>query len=164
MPNKAIYWDACVFLSYVNGDRPERLQEIDPLLDQARKGLIDIFTSMVSVVEVAFGKVEQQGQQLDHAVEAKIGNLWGPAIKRVEFYSLIAEDAKQLMREGLPRGWRLTPLDASHLATARRIDVDEFHTYDRQLFKYADMLDFPIDEPKADQPQLPERAEVSDQE
>lgn len=38
--------------------------------------------------------------------------------------------------------------DAIHLATARQMEVAEFHTYDGQLSRYEEVLGFPICEPR----------------
>ena len=44
--------------------------------------------------------------------------------------------------------------DAIHLATAKQMDVAEFHTYDGQLSRYEEVLGFPICEPRSDQPRI----------
>ena len=45
-------------------------------------------------------------------------------------------------------------MDAIHLATAKWLGVDEFHTYDTGLHKYAANLGFKIIEPYTPQPRL----------
>ncbi len=57
MPER-VYWDACVFLSYINGEQ-ERLPVIDALLEESRSGKIEIITSTVSLAEVAFAEEER---------------------------------------------------------------------------------------------------------
>ncbi len=90
------YWDACVFLSYVNG-MPERLSHLDALLAKSSKDF-QIVTSVMSIVEVAFGKVEQDGKALDPEIDRKIAALWtGPAVQLVEFFPLIAHEARELL-------------------------------------------------------------------
>jgi hypothetical protein len=42
-------------------------------------------------------------------------------VKLVEFHRLIAEDARDLMRIALTKGWSLKPLDAVHLSSAQRM-------------------------------------------
>jgi hypothetical protein len=82
MPDKPprIYWDSCVFLSYING-HPDRVPTITQMLDDARSAVHEIVTSAVSQVEVAFGQHEQDSKQLDAQTEAKINALWqGPAV------------------------------------------------------------------------------------
>jgi predicted nucleic acid-binding protein len=154
MPD-VVYWDSCVFLSYVNGD-PDRLPDIEGLLEQANQGQIEIITSTVSMVEVAFGNVEQTGKALDPDIEARIQALWTPPspIRMVEFYAQIAVGAVQLMRDGLVQGWALKPLDAIHLSTAQRWEVKELHTYDTGLHRYAPAVGYSIGFPSASQPKL----------
>lgn len=158
MPGEAprTYWDACVLLSYINGI-PERVLIIDELLRQSRAGDIELLTSAISQVEVAFAASEQQGQALDPQVEQQITGLWVPGspIKAVEFYELIAERARLLMRQGITQGWgSLKPADAIHLATAQQMAVAEFHTYDGDLLKWSGTAGFPIVEPHTPQGQL----------
>ena len=89
-------------------------------------------------------------------VEAKITALWedNSAIELVEFYPRIAYRARQLMRDGIARGWSLKPADAIHLATADVIQAQEFHTYDSSLEKYGPLISIPIVEPHTKQGRL----------
>lgn len=48
-----VYWDANVLLSYINGVA-DRVPIIEELFRQARAGEIELLTSSVSRVEVAF--------------------------------------------------------------------------------------------------------------
>jgi predicted nucleic acid-binding protein len=151
-----LYWDSCVFLSYVDGV-PNRLPDIDELLKQAERGTVEIVTSAISIVEVAFGEAERQQRALDPQLERKISTLWVPPspVKLVEFYALIADEAKDLMRDAMTRGWSLKGMDAIHLATARRLDVSEVHTYDDKLLKYGEVLGVRVGPPLASQLALP---------
>lgn len=150
---KTVYWDACVPLSYINGTA-DRIPHIEGLLQQSGKDL-QIITSVFTVTEVAFAKAEQDAKVLDATVEAKISTLWqvGAPIQLVEFYEVIAERARELMRAAIPRGWSLKPGDAIHLATADHLKVSEMHTYDEELYKYQELTDthFPICRPIATQ-------------
>jgi predicted nucleic acid-binding protein len=143
------YWDACVLLSYINGI-PERVPTIDELLRQSRAGDIELLTSAISQVEVAFAASEKDQQILDPHVEQAIVGLWAPGapIKAVEFYELIADRARSLMRQGISQGWgSLKPADAIHIATAQQLGVGEFHTYDSHLLGWSGTAGFPIVEP-----------------
>lgn len=150
-----IYWDACVPLSYINRVE-DRLPDLDWYLERSGKDF-QLVTSAISVVEVAFALQEKETGVLDQAVEDAISGLWAAdsPIKLVEYYPLIGEDARALIRAALPVGWRLKPNDAIHLATARRIGAVEFHTYDTGLSKYEATLGFPIRQPAATTPMLP---------
>jgi predicted nucleic acid-binding protein len=149
-----IYWDACVPLSYINGIT-DRLPDIEGLL---RKSGADfqLITSVYSIIEVAFAAIEQEAKTADPEIEEKISNLWalGSPIQTVEFYGLIAEKARKLMRDALSEGWSLKPGDALHLATADHLKVGAFHTYDEGLDKYEKITGthFKICRPIATQP------------
>lgn len=143
-PRLRSYWDACVFLSYINGDT-DRSADLERLLEASHDGRIEIVTSMVSMVEVARGAQEQAGQ-VDATVTARIDALWTPPspIKLVEFHIVIASAARDLIRIGIGHGWSLKPMDAIHLATAANVRAGELLTYDAPLEKYADLISVPI--------------------
>ena len=163
MPDKrkTVYWDACVFLSYVN-EYPDRISTLESLLDSAgRDGATKVYTSMLSHVEVSFGASEQQKKALDPKTEQRISNLWDTSgnVSSVEFHQGIAQIAKALIREALIQGWSLRPADAIHLATAKWLadvgeTIDEFHTYDGRLQKYVKVVGFDIVEPYTDRPKM----------
>jgi predicted nucleic acid-binding protein len=148
------YWDTCVFLSAIERV-PDRVAVIEKLLDDADEGRIEIFTSTASITEVAFAKLEKSQRGLDAAVADKISQLWSETspIKLVEFHELIAFAARDLVRLAMPNEWNLKPMDAIHLATAQRVGVDAFHTYDSKLNKYAKATGLRIEPPYA--PVLP---------
>ena len=159
---KLIYWDACVFLSYIN-DIPSRITVLEPLLADSAKenGTVAIYTSTISQVETSFAAAEQQQKALAPETEQRIDNLWADtnAIISVEYHNVIGREARQLMRDGIPQGWSLKPLDAIHLATAKwlcsvGIPIAEFHTYDTRLYRYADAIGVKIIEPYVIQQQL----------
>jgi hypothetical protein len=91
MPDPAplLYWDADVLLSWVE-DHPERSPLIGLLLGDARAGELEIVTSMISQVEVAFSATERMQRALSLEIETKINGLWEPGgpVKLVEVYSL----------------------------------------------------------------------------
>lgn len=155
MPDEAsrIYWDANVLLSYIN-DYSERVPIIEELFRQARAGDIELLTSAISRVEVAFAAVEKSEGSLDSDTEEKIDTLWAPGspVKTVEFYDLIGDRARALMRQGIAQGWgSLKPLDAIHLATAQQMAAAEVHTYCERLQAWSGHLGFPVTEPQTAQ-------------
>lgn len=152
---KIVYWDANVFLAYVNA-MPDHIAVLNALVEQARNGGITIYTSALSRVEVAFSDSEQQARAPSLEVESQIDNLWANrnVVRVIEILPVITLSARGLIRDGLASGWSLKPPDAIHLATARWllgewISVDEFHTYDASLFRYADVMGIDILEPYA---------------
>lgn len=150
------YWDSCVMLSYING-MPGRLPHIEGLMLCSGKDL-QIVTSLFSITEVAFAKLEQDKKALDAETEQKIAKLWfaGSPIQLIEFYELLAQRAAKLIRAAVEEDWSLKPGDAIHLATADHFRVKEFHTYDEKLDKFKKITEthFDICRPIATQPVL----------
>jgi len=156
-----IYWDACVFLSYLNGN-PDRLPTIDALLEEAKRdGSKKIVTSILSVVEVAYAAAEKASQVLDPQAEGAIDALWEDisTVEIVELHERIARRARELVRQAMAQGWSLKVPDAIHLATAQWVRAHQFHTYDEQLTlkraaECSAAIECPISEPLVSQPRL----------
>jgi len=87
----------------------------------------------------------------------KIEALWIPPspIKLIEIHEFILKDAKQLMRQGIQNGFSLKPYDAIHLATAKRMKIDEIHTYEPAWFKYAQFVGHKITLPRTERLPFP---------
>lgn len=151
--HRVFYWDACVWLSYVN-EIPDRVPVIEALLDDSANGQVKLYTSELSRVEVAFGASEQTQRHLDEGTEKRIDGLWANqrSVGLVEHHATISIVARGFMRASITRGWSLKPLDAVHLATAQwlkdsGIPVAEFHTYDN-LARFGSLVDgFSIAQP-----------------
>ena len=90
-------------------------------MENSTTGSIQLYTSEVSRVEVAFAAVEQQQQALDQQTEEQIDGFWTDpeALIMVEHHAGISTIARALIREAITHGWSLKPLDAIHLATAQ---------------------------------------------
>lgn len=159
MPSQrqGIYWDADAWLSYINGEA-DRLPTLDALLadSSSPKGNIEIYTSEVSEVEVAFAKSEQDNKVLDPDVEKQIDELWADrdTLKTIEYHHTIGIQARAIIRLAIEKGWQLKPMDAIHLATAKQCQATEFHTYDKRLLKYSNDIGFPIVEPHVIAPRM----------
>ena len=98
-----IYWDANNFLSYIN-EYPDRMPVLEALLENSTTGSIQLYTSEVSRVEVAFALVERQRRALDSQTEELIDSLWADTatITMVEYHSGISSVARGLMRQVSP--------------------------------------------------------------
>jgi len=152
-----IYWDANVFISYLNND-PNRLTVLEAILEGMESSKNDrIVTSAISKVEVAWVAHERLKRALSTEEEIRIDALWNnpEVVEMVDFSDEIALIARKLMREGMTRGWKLTTNDAIHLASAQWVGAIELQTYDMDdLPRYSELLGLPISEPHIIQPKL----------
>ena len=158
-----IYWDACVFLSYINDEDPSRTIVLEALLGQSssKDSSINLYTSVLSHVEVSFADSERRQRMLDPEQEHRISALWSDtdAVLSVEFNESISKLATNLLRESVALSLSLKPADAIHLATAQWLSqtglhITEFHTYDLRLQRYEEAVGFRIVEPNTEQPRL----------
>lgn len=151
------YWDANLFLSFIEGDEAWS-GILNGILDDCDSGRVLIFTSVWTIAEVAFDKAEKDGKALDLEVEAEIDRLWHPdsAIRLIEFHELLAYDSKTYIREAIARGWTgLKPKDAVHFSAAKSVGVSEMHTLDKNLHKYSAMFPFKVCYPHSDRLPFP---------
>lgn len=137
------YWDSCIFLSFINAT-PGRIAMIDALIEERTKSdpPVEILTSVLSVVEVAFGEIERTQRALSQEVQDAIDELWSPGspFQLIEMYPAIADDARDLVQQAMVMGRSLQAADAIHLATARRLNADRILTYDDRLLKAGQAL------------------------
>lgn len=161
MPSRIprVYWDANVFLSYIDGT-VDRLPHIEALFREAEQEKIEIVTSTASITEVAYGSVEMDEREpyvLTYKRRFKTCgrrphlSIWWRLVCSV----LVVEDARKIMRAAIPKGTKVPkPMDAIHLSTAIRMEVDVFHSYDKPLREIASRNGLTADEPSASSPLL----------
>ena len=152
---RRIYIDSCVFLDYIN-DVPGHAAVVEAILAEGRRYDTSLFTSILTPVEVAFAAGEQQKRALDPIEEENIEKLWRPGspVHLVEYYRLIGDDARALIRNAMLKGWSLQAMDALHLRTARRLECTEFFTYEKRLPKFDEITGLTIVEPYTREPLL----------
>lgn len=156
--HRILYWDSDVFLSYI-GARSNRINTIESLIQEIENDDDSIIvTSVIAKVEVAYASYEKTQRALDAQVEAAIDAMWehSSVVELIDLTDRIALIARALIREALTRGWRgLRAHDAIHLASAKWLTgVHEFHTYDKNLEKYGQVIGCDICEPYVEQPRL----------
>ena len=146
---KRFYWDANIFLTLINEEPAERLPILQAIFDDCDGQNTEIYTSILSITEVAWAESEKKERLLNASKEERIEKLWTPPspIKLVDIHQFITYDAKTLMRQAITKGWSLKPADAIHLATAKRMELDEIHTYDPSLNKFSELTGIKIREP-----------------
>ena len=161
-PTLCFYWDACVFLSAINGN-DDRVHIIEAILEDCDLGNVEVYTSMLSITEVAFAEAEKATKILNSEVEKNIEALWLPPspIKLVEIHEFVLRDARKLMRLAIEKGFSLKPADAIHLATSQRLDINAIHTYEPRWFKYQDIISRKITFPSTER--LPFTTEKNDE-
>lgn len=155
-PNRLFYWDANLFLAYLNNE-PTRVNVLEAIMGEISQSKKDrIVTSVLSKVEVAWVATENINRALNTEEEAKIDSLWNDAsiIEIVDFNDEITYIARSLKRRAMIRGWELKTNDAIHLATAEWVGASEMNTYDCRLYKFSEMIGIVVKIPIAEQPKL----------
>ncbi len=137
------YWDSCLFLDYFNRS-PRGTEIVAPLIADARRRQLVIYTSTLAVTEVAYAAHERERQRLDPQVEDALDHLFRDhtLVLLVDCDLSIALAARDLMRRALLGSRRLKPPDAIHLASAVAIGATEFWSFDETLCRLAN--DFAI--------------------
>lgn len=148
VPTKRYYWDSAVFVSLIE-KTPKRIATIDALLDDCDAKKIEIWTSHLTIAEVAFAKAEKDGKALDPEVEEAIKDLWHveSPIKLVEVSQPICELASSFVRRAMALELKLGGADAVHLATAIFVKATELHTYDKPLKRCDGVFEMNINDP-----------------
>lgn len=122
---KRIYWDSCIFISYMAGENREQFEiaGIDDVVKDVDLNKIILVTSVVARVEV----LRDLGDKRDKFINV----LQNPNIQEIDVNKVIGQLAGDIRHQFQQIGInRLMTPDAIHLATALWAGVDEFHTFD----------------------------------
>jgi predicted nucleic acid-binding protein len=133
------YWDACAWIALIQQE-PNRFESLKYVIDEARAGRAEIWTSLFTLAEVykrpCDGEQKSLLPQQDQNFEDYI--LQG-FVERVQVDYDVGVLARRLLRL-YPEIQK--PQDGIHLATALLNNVDELHTYDREnLIGLSDKID-----------------------
>ncbi len=153
------YWDAGVFMAYICQEKG-RYETVTNLLEECDNGNIHIWTSTLSIAEVAKGPIDP-GKIIPLKVQRKIDALWEPPsrIKLIEVTQSVVKEARNVIRT--IHGSKKTGIrsvDAIHLASAIQREIGEVHTYDDKLPKFAEIVDLKIVRPHCDKLPFPDPA------
>lgn len=150
---KLFYWDTSVFLSYLNAI-PDRIPTLQAILDRISKDKNQIIvTSTISKVEVAWVAHEKLNRVFNPDELSRIDALWNDSsvVEFIEFHDDIALLARDIMRAGMAKGWKLRTNDAIHLASAKSVECCEVNVYDDKWAKYKEIVGIDIKKPTVDQ-------------
>jgi predicted nucleic acid-binding protein len=130
---RRVYWDACTFIGLLNRE-PRKADDCTDVWKEAEAGNTLIYTSFMSFAEVFKTKCDgEHTKPLSEEDDKRIEDLLRQRfIKPVVVDERIGIAARRLMRHYQECK---KPIDGIHLATAMALNVDEMHTFDRDLQK-----------------------------
>jgi predicted nucleic acid-binding protein len=139
-PPKRVYWDACAWIAVIQKEKIQKNGVIEDremmgktVIEAAKKNKLEILTSAFCLAEVC--KNEDVRDQSPDKIAEYFENDY---ILVVALDKFVGERARQLMLGGYSK---LKPPDASHVATALLMNVDEMHTFDDKLIDLSGLLD-----------------------
>lgn len=135
----SVYLDSCVFLAFFQ-DEPDRADDVAELFEKALQKEVKLYTSVLSLTEVAFLEQERAENLLNLRVEQRIADTFNEEglVTLMEYTKLVAADARKLVRKTMVgQGKTLKPPDAIHLASALRVGANVLHTYDDLLIGHS---------------------------
>lgn len=145
------YVDACCFLAYLkkeeitkkDGTIVKRHEIVKEYLKRSYEGKIQLLTSTSTITETAFLQSEKDAGKTSKEVEELLDAFFDDrkTITPVDSSIFVAKEARNLMRKCIDAGMKsLTPIDAIHLASAKRVGAISFLTYDMKTIKPYEMI------------------------
>lgn len=125
---KKVYWDSNCWLGYIN-DEPGKAERCRHVLNEARLGAYEIWTSALTLAEV-FKVAAEKGQAFPLPTNADVAFekfVEQGFVVIVQVDADIGIEARKLLRQ---HGVIKKPPDGVHLASALASNVDEMHTFD----------------------------------
>ena len=152
-----VYLDANVLIAFVANEQ-DRAGVVAAVLGDARDKKIELFTSVLSIAEVAFISTNLAGVDPLGSEEA-IDQLWVPAspINVMEVSTRVAREARGIIRRSKSLTLRtVKPPDAIHLASAVTGQCDRFFTYEDESTRdqWQSLTGLSVTEPFLDEPRL----------
>ena len=130
----AVYWDACVFLSWLLEDLPDAEQtQLDAMVRMVDNGRVALMTSVITRAEVV--AVPSSSRSIRQELSSLIGRLDAEILGVDDRVAQLAGELrhhyiKRPKRHG-GKALKLGTPDALHLATAILYEASEFQTYDK---------------------------------
>ena len=133
MPTKPnYYWDACIFLAWLQDERPPRRQPGDmeglaEIVDQIERGEARVVTSALTLTEVLNANfTEEQKGRFEGALQR-------PSCVVINADQRVTKLAAEIRENFRGEGRRIQTPDAIHLASALIVAADVLHTFDDQM-------------------------------
>lgn len=142
MPLRKIYWDSCIFIELLHGSEAAYLPAARRLLRDVKSGRLALITSAVTWAEIlpthhvqsrdALSELEQlMGSR--SVIVADVTTPIAMLARDLRNQDLAGRDARSGPAQGVAR-----LADSLHLATALHFEVDELHSSDRGLQRFAE--------------------------
>ena len=123
------YWDACAWIALIQQE-PTRFDALSYVIEEARKGNVEIWTSNFTLAEVFKRPCDGEQKGIAAVQDAAFEDfIVQEFVTRVQVDFDVGVLARRLLRKFPEIG---KPQDGIHLATALLNNVDELHTYDRK--------------------------------
>lgn len=127
--NPKYYWDACIWIMLIQDRDSFRGQCCQYVLELARAGKCEIWTSSFCLAEVYKRKCDMTQVGLEAEMDQHFEDLIDQEfIKKISVDMDVARVARKLLR-WFPKIGK--PQDGVHVASCLLENLDEFHTFDR---------------------------------
>ena len=124
------YWDACIWITLIKDRQSERGQSCEYILELAKQGKCEIWTSSFCLAEVYKRKCGSEKVGIDEDSDRYFEDLVEQEfIKKVSVDVDVGKVARRVLRKFPKIG---KPQDGVHVASCLLENIDELHTYDHE--------------------------------